>query len=969
MGHSSFLLSIIYFLCFSFLVFATHRSNDTDRLALLQLKAKIIHDPFGIMGAWNSTLHFCQWYGVRCGRKHQRVTIVNLSSLELSGSISPYVGNLSFLKKLFLYNNSFNGEIPTEIGHLRRLQNLYLHNNSIGGRIPASISNCSNLGYFTSYNNNLVGRIPARIGSLLKLKAIAVAGNHLTGDLPPSLGNLSSLQEINVQENNFHVSFPDALCKLMNLRILDLSINQFLGTIPPSFLNLSLIEVIDISINSLEGSLPLNLGNSFPNLQFFSIVGNHFSGSIPMSISNASSLELFQLNENNFTGRVPSLQKLHRLMRLTIAGNNLGSGKADDLEFLSTLSNATNLQALIINENNFGGKLPEQLCSFSEKLQMIFIDENQIFGNIPTRNCVSLEILVANDNYLSGPIPSSIGKLINLGILYLKHNDLSGSIPSTIGNMTSLLQMDLSHNKLQGMIPPSLGNCKKLIRLDLSYNNLSGPMPPQLFGSSPLSIGLDLSRNQLSGSIPSEIGNLTNMGRLYLSKNVLSGVIPKDLSSCTSLEYLYMDANLFQGSVPSSLSSLRGLRELNLSHNLLSGNIPEFLEEFHTLKLLDLSYNNFEGATVLLICLLMRLSRKRKRDQSSSSFHGKELLKLSYQNLLKATNGFSSDNLIGTGSFGSVYKGILDPEGTIVAVKVFNLMCRGAIKSFVAECEALRNLRHRNLVKILTTCSGVNYQGDDFKALVYEFMVNGSLDSWLHPALGSDEVPRTLDILQRLNIGIDVACALEYLHLHCETPVVHSDLKPSNVLLDENMTGRLSDFGLVKFLSDGILGNSTDQSSSFGLRGTIGYCPPEYGVGSKTSTSGDIFSFGILLLEMFSGKRPTDEMFKENLSLHNFVKRALPEQVTEIIDPNLFQARFSVHHNDNLRNRRNDMFIECLISIFKIGLSCSAESPQERMNISDIVAQLSSIKNKFLGAQLPREREVADAFLLAGGQS
>ncbi|KAF5192785.1 Receptor kinase-like protein xa21 [Thalictrum thalictroides] len=159
----------------------------------------------------------------------------------------------------------------------------------------------------------------------------------------------------------------------------------------------------------------------------------------------------------------------------------------------------------------------------------------------------------------------------------------------------------------------------------------------------------------------------------------------------------------------------------------------------------------------------------------------------------------------------------------------------GASKSFMAECEVLRKVRHRNLLKVLTVCSSVDFEGNDFKALVFEFMQNGSVEDWLHPRSDSVLPPRHLNLWQILNIAIDVASALDYLHSHCETPIVHCDLKSSNILLDDDMAASVGDFGLAKFLRKTASGSGTNESNSIAVRGTIGYIPPEYGMGAQVS--------------------------------------------------------------------------------------------------------------------------------------
>ncbi|CAL5407464.1 unnamed protein product [Camellia sinensis] len=1010
---------VSFFLLFSFCniaaVSAAVFSNETDRQALFAFKDLITGDPVTspFLSSWNDSLPLCEWRGVTCGRQHRRVVVLDLRSQGLDGSISPSIGNLTFLRSIYLQDNHLQGKIPQEVSHLFRLRQLILNNNTVQGEIPAYLSNCSDLRVIDFSLNDLVGKIPPLFGSLSKLTSLYLFANNLIGGIPPSLGNLTFLQQFSLGTNNLHGTIPDSIGHLTNLQFFGIGLNNISGTVPPSLYNISSLKDIYIPENHLTGSLPLDIGLTLPNLHVISVGGNHFTGPFPISLSNASRMRILDLSVSGLSGPVPVDlgRKMKDLWWINLGANSLGTGAESDLSFVDSLTNCTKLQRLALYENGFGGVLPKSIGNLSIQLRWFAVEDNQLVGTIPVgiSSLVNLALLGLQFNHLSGPIPFEIGKLSNLHILGFSGNKFSGLIPTSFENLTQIFELYLAGNNLTGSIPSSIKNIKGLQVLDLSYNRFIGSIPKTIGVFYSLS-SISLGNNSLNGLLPLELGSLKNLEELDVSENKFSGKIPTTLGECLKLERLYLEGNMLQGTIPTSFSLMKGIVDLDLSRNNLSGQIPIGLERLPYLENFNLSFNDLEGEVpsqgvfinssgislvgnaklcggiprlhlpacpsqksmknrnphglkiivtiasvglcmiLTLLLIVLYCKRKQKKKSPTESCEGDRFLRVSYGELFKATEGFSSSNLIGAGSFSTVYKGVLPPQEKIVAVKVLDIERLGASKSFFAECEALRKTRHRNLLKIITACSSVNFEGNDFKALVFEYMPNGSLEQWLHPSENAASQERNLNLTKRLKIAIDVATALEYLHNDCETPIVHCDLKPCNVLLDEDMIAHVGDFGLARFLTINT-NHIGGETSSIAIKGSIGYVAPEYGVGAHVSTQGDIYSYGILLLEMVTGKKPTNEMFINGLSLHNFCKMALPERMVEIVDSRIILEQ----PNDTINTNK---MIECLSSVVKIGVACSVESPGERMNINDVVVELNAIIELFLGTGIHDEKRV-----------
>ncbi|GLJ28885.1 hypothetical protein SUGI_0569330 [Cryptomeria japonica] len=893
---------------------------------------------------WNPLHPLCNWTGVICHSSSHSVRAINLTLMSLDGTISPVLGNLSSLRYLDLSFNNLTATIP-QLGQLPRLRILWLDHNQLQGTIPPTLSACRRLYSLTLSFNQLHGSIPPELSLLTSLMYVYLGVNNLTGTIPSSLGNLSALV------------------------LLDLGENELSGTIPPELGILTDIESL-------------------------LLWGNHLSGNIPKSLGNCSRLQRLALNKNRLSGTVPmELGKLNLLTRLYLHTNQLVSGSTNKLAFLTALTNCSHLQEMFLSYNHFTGILPPSIGHLSSNLNVLGLHGNMISGSIPQQivnltnltflnlgyNLFSgnipsgieklhkLERLILGGNKLEGSIPSQIGAMQHLGLLNLSHNQLSGKIPDSLCKSQQLRHLLLQHNKLSGKIPVSLEGCQKLELLDLSYNKLGGRIPRELIASlKNLQFYLNLSWNSLEGSLPQEMSKIVMVQAIDISGNQLSGVIPYSLGDCTALEHLNLSHNAFVGPIPDSLSKLKNLHEMDLSFNNLSGQIletgmfpnrtvvalfmgnpdlcgpknyslPPCSNQGHKKKhsLLKITVLSVVGTIAFVLCLIILVMLWRHKfsgklvNSSSFVFQRLRFPKFSYQDLVIATSGFHESNLLGVGNFGSVYKGILR-DGNIIAIKTLNFQNEEALKSFKTECKLLGRIRHRNLIRIISA-----FFYPDFKGLVLEFACNGNLEKHLH-ADRDDEGFSKLRLSDRFSIAVDVAHGMEYLHHDCPLQIVHCDLKPSNVLLDANMTALVTDFGISRLTTI----NSIDSLSTttFALRGSIGYIAPEYGLGGRVSTKGDVYSYGILILEMITRKRPDDDMFVGDLNLQKWVRLAFPDRLADIVDSELLKDV-----NENMEDNR------CLVSFIQVGLLCSAESPRERPSMRDVANALGSLKTSFIG--------------------
>uniref|UniRef100_A0A251V571 non-specific serine/threonine protein kinase n=1 Tax=Helianthus annuus TaxID=4232 RepID=A0A251V571_HELAN len=887
-------------------------------------------------------------------RHLSKLAYLDFSYNQFTGIIPPEIGELTKLTTLHLISNQLNGSIPLAVCHMRLLSGLSLANNQLNGAIPTCFGNLLNLHYLYLDRNYISGSIPTSFGQLSDLRHLFLYFNNISGSIPHELGNLYHLKELYINNNYLTGSIPETLVNLKNLTDLTLYENQLNGSIPREIGNLTSLIWLELQLNNLTGPIPASLGQ-LKSLLHISLYSNQLSGPIPQELGNLTSLSTLHLAFNKLNGSIPSsFGNLQALEQLSLQNNKLSGSIPPELGNLK-------LVEIEMTNNRFSGSLPDEICN-GRKLEKLLVGYNKLTGRIPKSlyNCLSLIRVRFDGNQISGDFSKSFGVYPYLSYINLNDNKVYGGISDNWSKCRNLTTIQMGGNRIQGSIPDSMGNMIQLVVLNLSSNDLVGDIPKE-FGMLTRIEKLILSNNRLSGIVPQELGSLAQLLILDISMNKLNGSIPSSMGQCSKLFFLNLSNNGFAREIPVQLGGLIQLSVLDLSHNELTGYIPKTFESMNSLLNIDLSYNHLRGPLpkskvfmnlsiealqgnkdlcgnvsglkqcasesraptrkrklVLVISLpllgalllgvlmgmftfychrskslpLTQLVNRHKHGTnffSVSTFNGRE----TYKEILKQTEEFNEAYCIGMGGCGCVYKVKLSSGNTVAVKRLHSSSEVINHNDFLNEITALTRIRHRNIVKLLGYCSH-----SQISFLVYEYLEGGSLADIL-----SHETAQTLDWMKRVNIIKGVAYALSYMHHDCSPAIIHRDISSKNILLDSEYEACVSDFGTSKILNP----NSSHWSN---IAGTFGYLAPELSYMMKVTEKCDVYSFGVLVLEIIKGEHPGDIISSlaststEEVEFTDLVDHRLPvplPEIKEVLTSILILAIRCINSNPEIR--------------------------------------------------------------------
>lgn len=922
--------------------------------------------------------------------KLKSLASVFLAQNRLTGQVPPFFASLPSLWQLDLGSNLLTGPLPPALFQNTKLVDFSVSSNNLTGDITSALellSNLPNVQNIYLENNSFSGTLPAAIGNATTLTALTLGmqtGKQFGGRIPPEIGKLTNLTRLGLHDSNFSGAIPAELGNMTSLTSLELGRNQLSGAIPPEIGNLVNLELLQLFVNNLTGTIPSALGLSLTNLKNISLSDNTLQGPIPESFSYMTSLEGLWLHNNQLSGVIPlDFGKFMPNLTLFIVRNNLLKGP-----FPNGLLQSKKLNWVDVGHNALDGEVPVGFGSGGSSFEYLDLSYNLFTGTLPVdlgANGRIRRLDMSGNQFTGGVFTLKFQQLApKLSVLNLAKNGFYGAIPAALGMCRSLLGLDLSYNTFTAKVPLNLVRLSNLEVLRLSGNNLTGLDPSMYARWAPTLHGLHLAENPWNAPVAPEIGSLSKLVGLNLSYGGFTGAIPTSLGRLNQLQSLDLSHNDLTGEIPLALGeAMSSLTQVNVSFNRLTGSLPP-----EWVKLLVANPDAFAGnpglclnydaenfcvdspgmrrkgtagrdsgkvklsvgvivgvalgvASALAVFVAFGASwwrRGANRETLNRDHEDVTVMNLTptplpftYEDIMAATENLSDAYVIGRGCNGVVYKATPTKGTEIVVKKIDALDMKTDLvhKSFWKEIESIGKAKHKNVVRLL----GFMLCPSEVGLLLYEYVPNGDLRAALHDKKGDLD----LNWKARLRIAEGVAHGLAYLHNAYDPPVVHRDVTSSNVLLDEDLEARISDFGLSKVMNRKLKSQVHWSATSPAVLGTHGYIAPEVGYSNVVTPKLDVYSYGVLLLELLTGKKPADKSFGESLHVAAWVKEKVRQnegRMSEsVLDPSLLDV-------GNLAAKDEMLLVQ------RIALLCTRESPADRPAMREVEEMFRNISQK-----------------------
>ncbi|XP_050147221.1 probable LRR receptor-like serine/threonine-protein kinase At1g56140 isoform X4 [Malus sylvestris] len=864
------------------------------------------------------------------------ITKLKVQALYKRGVFHEELLALRYLAVLKIDQNYFTGPLPVFIGNMSALTELSIGINSFSGPIPKELGNLKELTQLAFGSNNFSGTLPPELGNLVKLQQIYMDSCGLSGEIPSTFAKLTNMQTLWASDSPFSGKIPDFIgnnwTQLTSLRFQG---NSFEGPIPTSFSQLTSLTSLRIS-DIYNGSSSLDFIKNLKSLTELKLRNALITGTIPSDIGEYQSLQTLDLSFNNLTGQLPS--SLFNLSSLTslFLGNNSLSGPLPSQK-------SNQLETIDLSYNFLSGSFPQWVTTIS---QLNLVVNNFTFDSsnitLPGLDCLQRNF-PCNRNaprYANFSINCGGKQMTGSdGILYETEDSALGAATF---NVTSTEKWAVSNAGL-------FSDRKDPSFLENTLAQVTGTdVTPELFQTSRVSpgslryYGLSLENGPYTVTLhfaetvyeSRTSQKWQSLGRRVFDIYIQGTRMTKDLdiSSAASgvnraivrkfnvnVSENYLEIHLFwagkgtccipdQGDYGPLIAAVHAASDFTPTVAGLPPTTPG--KKSKTGLIVGIAVPIGVVSLLLIFAILyMRRKKSEKEDDEDILGLGPRPYTFSYAELRTATEDFNPSNKLGEGGYGPVYKGTLS-DGRIVAVKQLSVASHQGKSQFVSEIATISAVQHRNLVKLYGCC----IEGSQ-RILVYEYLENKSLDQAL---FGTSNLH--LDWPTRFNILLGTARGLAYLHEESRPRIVHRDVKASNILLDAELSPKISDFGLAKLYDD----EKTHISTR--VAGTIGYLAPEYAMRGHLTEKADVFGFGVVALEILSGRPNSDN----NLD---------PEKIY------LLEWAWTLHENDQILGLVDSRLTEFdeteATRVIRAALLCTQASPMTRPSMSRMVAMLS----------------------------